>query len=276
MTDLIMIFKDTAKLCRSNEVLKNSIQNTIQKQYTLKETSPVKNRNSKKYDNPFELKVSGKRSFEAAKEYPDKKVCVLNFASATHVGGGVVTGASAQEECLCRCSTLYFAIEEEEKNFHAPHRKLLWGNQMDARYNHDCIYSPDITVFKSDTAAPQLLPENQWYHVDVITCAAPNLNRFYGSSILSNQEIKKLHIARAKRILDIARSEGEEVLILGAFGCGAFRNPPEIVSQAWAEALQEYLYDFEKIEFAVYCKPNRPSDNYTAFEKTLKKSFDIK
>lgn len=60
-----------------------------------------------RFDMPTKIVVSRNRSFEAAGYYPGKKVCVLNFASATNPGGGVAWGSTAQEECLCRCSRLY-------------------------------------------------------------------------------------------------------------------------------------------------------------------------
>lgn len=53
------------------------------------------------------VQVTKNRTMEAAKGYPNKKVCVLNFASACNPGGGVTKGAHAREECLCRISTLY-------------------------------------------------------------------------------------------------------------------------------------------------------------------------
>ena len=92
---------------------------------------------------------------------------------------------------------------------------------MNSLYNDDCIYSPRITVLKSDTALPKLLTENEWYNVDVITCAAPNPNSQYDNIRISDKDLKELHKKRARRILDIAVSEGEDVIILGAFGCGA-------------------------------------------------------
>lgn len=268
MVDLIMVFRDTEKTYHKNPVLKNSIEKTVKKQYTLSASQQIKS-SGNKYEKPVEITVSGKRSFEAAKAYKDKKICVLNFASATHVGGGVVNGASAQEECLCRCSTLYPALLEEEAYFHAKHRQLLREGKMNSTYNDDCVYSPGVTVFKSDTKHPQLLPENEWYDVDVITCAAPNLNRFYGSADISDEEITRLHHSRARRILELAKSEGEEVLILGAFGCGAFRNPPLIVAKAWADVIEDFKFDFETVEFAVMSDRNKPTENYLTFKKVF-------
>ncbi len=272
-TELINIFNDTERLCRSNEKLATSINETIAHQYVIPETEKtIKKPENHRFDTQGEIIVSQKRSFEAAKRYSDDHVCVLNFASSTHVGGGVTTGAGAQEECLCRCSTLYFAIGDNEtkKKFHDTHYRQLKSGRLNSLYNDDCIYSPGITVFKSDTALPELLPENKWYNVDVITCAAPNLNSRYEKIFISDKVLKELHKKRAKRILDIAVSEGVDVIILGAFGCGAFGNPPDAVAQAYKEIIQEYIYDFKTIEFAVYCPPQRGSGNYHAFQRTFK------
>ncbi|HCA53860.1 MAG TPA: TIGR02452 family protein [Ruminococcaceae bacterium] len=272
-TELITIFNDTDSLCRSNEKLTASIKETIAHQYVVTESDKViKKPEDHRFDTPAEVIVSQRRSFEAAKRYSSERVCVLNFASSTHVGGGVTTGAGAQEECLCRCSTLYFAIGDNEtkKNFHDTHYRQLKSGRMNSIYNDDCIYSPGITVFKSDTELPKLLPENEWYNVDVITCAAPNLNSRYEKIFISDKVLKELHKKRAKRILDIAVSEGEDVIILGAFGCGAFRNPPDIVAQAYREVIDDYKYDFKTIEFAVYCPPQQGSSNYHAFQRAFR------
>ena len=95
--------------------------------------------------------------------------------------------------------------------------------------------------------------ESDWYDVDVITCAAPNLR--FGDVVISNDALKQLHKKRLRRILDIAISNGVENIVLGAFGCGAFKNDPKIVSDAAAETLEDYLFAFKTIEFAVFCRP---------------------
>lgn len=56
------------------------------------------------------------------------------------------------------------------EGFYKPHR-----DAHDPIHNDDIIYTPGVAVFKTDTTAPQLLPESEWYDVDIITCAAPNL-----------------------------------------------------------------------------------------------------
>ena len=162
-------------------------------------------------------KWHGKRTFEAAKAYRNNKVAVHNFASASNPGGGVIHGATAQEECLCRCSYLYFCLNTPDMwdGFYTPHRQA--GNPL---HNDDIIYTPDVTVFKSDTDKPVLLPENEWYKVNVITCAAPNLrakpsnkyNTGDGSkaAILSDNEMLEIHEKRLRRILDVAVYGGND------------------------------------------------------------------
>lgn len=281
MVNLISVFIDTKGHCQHDTDLVQAIENTLQKQYIVAEEESVNNiPDGHRFDKAANVTVSTKRSFQAAESYKGEKTCVLNFASSRRPGGGVVAGATAQEECLCRCSTLYFAISEETitKNFHQKHDTAVKEKKMDLLYNSDCIYSPDIVVFKSDDGKYRLLSDDERYNVDIITCAAPNLIRIAKSiadkeTRVNYDKLKALHQARAKRILDIAKANKEDVLILGAFGCGAFRNPPDIVAQAWSEVLKDYLYDFKTIEFAVYCKPDKPSKNYTVFKEVIEKNF---
>lgn len=78
-----------------------------------------------------------------------------------------------------------------------------------------------------------------------------------------------IHEKRLRRILDIAVAESTEVIILGAFGCGAFSNSPEVVALAAKNVIKEYLNAFKVIEFAVYCSP-KDNRNFKTFERVLK------
>ena len=202
---------------------------------------------------------------------------MLNFASASNPGGGVAKGSSAQEEAICRCSTLHENLTEKTMwdKFYAPHRK-----ERNPLHNDDCIYTPEVVVFKTDTAYPRLLPEEKWYTVNVLTCAAPNLRTRPSNGMnsgdgdkpvrISQAELKRLHEKRMREVLDIAAAEGNEVVILGAFGCGAFCNPPGVVAAAMKTVVEEYRYQFQTIEFAVYCSP-RDDENYRVFQRALER-----
>ena len=260
--EYIDIFEDTMHLCKTDEQLKRSLEESLEKQYFLPESAPLILKAEPK-EKPAEVTVSQKRTFEAAEAYKGKRVCVLNFASSKNPGGGVERGASAQEECLCRVSTLFPCLTDEGimNSFYIPHRTMF----RDTLYNSDLIFTPGVTVFKSDTNMPALRPRDEWFTADVITCAAPNLGAY---TRLDDKSLEKLHTERGERIFLTAINEGAEVLILGAFGCGAFRNPPAAVAGAYRTLTGKYAAYFDKIEYAVYCPPKNTS-NYSAFRNTL-------
>ena len=87
---------------------------------------------------------------------------------------------------------------------------------------------------------------------------------------MSEEALLDLHERRLRRILDTAISEKDETVILGAFGCGVFKNKPEIVAQAARNVIEDYLHAFRNIEFAVYCSP-RDDRNFRVFEKYMRK-----
>ena len=263
----VAIFEDTRDKCKYDPELTKAIRETNSRQIVVLEETKIE-AITHRYSNPAKIVVTKKRSYEAAYGYLGQKTCVLNFASATNPGGGVVWGSTAQEECLCRCSTLYANLTQRKlwSSFYEPHRE-----SHNPLYNDDCIYTPDVVVFKSDTATPELLPHAEWWRVNVITCAAPNLRNDRDGTVrvtISNAELKKLHIKRMRRILSIVAAEGNDVVILGAYGCGAFKNPPEIVAEAMKQVIEEFRYCFKTIEFAVYCSP-RDERNYQTFHRVL-------
>lgn len=273
----VEIFEDSVALMNENENLQRSIEASISKQRLYLEAEEVGVR--RKVKSNTKTVVSKKRSFEAAAEYArdGKKVCVLNFASSTNPGGGVTRGSSAQEECLCRCSTLYpcLNIEKMWDAFYGPHRAA--GNPL---YNDDCLYTPGVVVFKSDVSFPERMEEADWYQVDVITCAAPNLRSVPSNFMnpcagetpaeIENEKLYKLHQQRIEKIFRIAAVNRAEILILGAFGCGAFCNPPEVVAKAFKAVQEKYTSYFETIEYAVFCG-RYETENYQVFRKVLEK-----
>ena len=272
----ITVFQDTEKLCKDNKQIAESIRKSIAGQKLILESENIEKPRLDLYAEPAAVLVSQKRTFEAASKYKGRRVAVHNFASASNPGGGVVKGSSAQEECLCRCSGLYFCLNTPEMwaRFYTPHR-----NAHDPIHNDDIIYTPGITVFKTDESIPKLMDKSEWYQVNVITCAAPNLRIRPANSyntgdgnkavVIKDKDLLALHEKRLRRILDVAVSEGNDTIILGAFGCGAFENNPEVVARASRNVIKEYLYAFRTIEYAIYCSP-RDERNFQIFDRMLR------
>ena len=279
------VFEHTMAMIKKTGKLKDAVRESIASQYVSIEEEAMDESisnlkelpNLRKYEEDAKVIVSKKRTMEAAGAYKGMKTVVHNFASATTPGGGVTRGSSAQEEALCRVSTLYASLNTSLpwEMFYNPHRKE--GNPI---HNGDLIYTPKVVVFKTDTSKPEMMKEEDWYEVDVVTLAAPNLrpkpsNAFNASDgnkkvKVSNAELLKIHKRRLRRLLDEAAKNNAEVVILGAFGCGAFQNNPEVVAKAAMEVVEEYRRAFKVIEFAVYCS-GEDTANYRMFDLAMKK-----
>ena len=269
------VFQDTLKWIEADIELSASV--IYSKEHTKiywEDDYPVFD-SSKVYDT--EITVTRDRSYQAAMRLASENegcsIAVMNFANALHAGGGVVKGAGAQEECLCRTSTLYPLLYRRtlRDTFYKHHHTLKTAKASDA-----LIYTEDVVICKTDEDLPQRMPREQWVNVDVITVAAPDLrnkpNQYVplvnGGTHMNNAELFGYHVKRAIHVLTCAAAQSADILVLGAFGCGAFQNDPEVVARAYKVALEEFPKVFKKIEFAVYCSPADPK-NYETFSRVL-------
>jgi len=223
------------------------------------------------------ITVSKDRSYEAAmrlhRQNPDAKIAVMNFANAFHAGGGVTKGSSAQEECLCRTSTLYPLLYRKylRDTFYKHHYDLNTPKATDS-----LVYTEGVIICKTDEDLPKRMLKEDWVMVDVITIAAPDLREksnkhaplVNGVTYMNNAELFGYHVKRAIHMLTCAAAKKADILVLGAFGCGAFENNPEVVARAYKTALHEFPKVFDRIEFAVYCSP-KSSRNYEVFNREL-------
>lgn len=258
---LIECFEDTLRLCESTE-LKTKTENAKSSSKVYLEGFVAKpNRKETNAD----ITVENKTTFAAAGQYKSYgRVAVLNFANPEVPGGGVKKGAVAQEECLCRCSNLYPCIASpavyvDFYGYHYKHGRFFYSDRV--------IYTKDVTVFKDDNL--NLLDREQWFNVDVLTCSAPFIAK---RKYTNKAALFELFKSRVKNIINVAIDNNADVLILGAFGCGAFKNPPELVAKAFKTVISENRYDeyFRKIVFAVKSSNNddafEPCPNLMAFE----------
>ncbi|POX51072.1 TIGR02452 family protein [Streptomyces sp. Ru72] len=192
------------------------------------------------------FEVTGESSLEAARRLVGRSgdpVAVLNFASARNPGGGFLNGAQAQEEALCRASALYACISEV-REFYDHHRA-----HRDPFYTDRVIHSPAVPVFRDDQG--RLLDEP--YEVGFLTAAAPNAGVVLHRAPERATELPRALATRAERVLETAAACGYRRLVLGAWGCGVFRNDPAQVAGAFQGLLDggRFAGYFQEVVFAV-------------------------
>lgn len=173
------------------------------------------------------------------------RIAALNFASARNPGGGFLGGAQAQEESLARSSGLYPCLLRAAP-FYQAHRR-----ERDLRYSHRMILSPNVPFFRNDAGDLLEAP----YVADIITAAAPNFGAVGANQARDLESVPRVLHERADRVLALAARHGHTHLVLGAWGCGVFRNPPSTVAGAFATLLRAggpYYCVFAKVRFAIY------------------------
>ena len=182
-------------------------------------------------------------------------VIALNFASARNPGGGYRGGSEAQEESLARSSALVATQEARMSYYHdnRSHKSTLYRDAM--------IFSPEVPVFRDEDGVLLDTP----YVAGIITAPAPN-----AGALRSDDERGRAAETlrrRMRAVLALAAEAGADRLILGAWGCGVFRNDPDMVARLWAGALDEAPEGglSAGVEMAVY-DPSRDGAVWRAFE----------
>lgn len=267
--DLIDVFEATSKQCREDKDVAAAVRHSVHATRLYDADYYPELHEPEKEEAHCRLFVAPLSTVDAASQVHDapeqhgKKAALLNFASAATPGGGVRKGSRAQEESLCRLTALYPCLNQKWlwDTYYTPNR-----GRSDRLNTDVVIYSPDVMVLRKDgDPYPFLTPQDR-FQVDVLTCAAPDLRR---SENIATQEFCTLYQRRAEHILHVAAANHVEVLILGAFGCGAFRNDPKLAAQCWHQALEKYAPYFDSVIFAVYDSKRSGDGNFGVFKREL-------
>ena len=203
-----------------------------------------------------DITVTNEDSFAAASRF--ERPFVMNFANAHHPGGGFRLGANAQEEALCRCSTLYASLTSRKAHEMYRHNNSL--RHLESDY---MLLSENVCVFRNEKYELTDKP----FTAAVITIPAPN--RHGAAAFTSDEKIAEIMTRRIRIMLAVAADKGYKNLILGAWGCGAFGNDPEKVSGFFKTVLIDEGFGklFDNICFAVYGREN--GRNITAFREAF-------
>jgi uncharacterized protein (TIGR02452 family) len=182
------------------------------------------------------------------------RVAILNFASATSPGGGWLDGARAQEESLARSSTLVHALRDDAMY----QNETQWKNPL---YDDTVIVSPGVPFFRHHNG--QLL--NTPWLGDVITSAAVQAHAVRKYLPERGSEIRATMQQRTQKVFQVATTLDAHILILGAWGCGAFGNDPKEIAQMMLDTMNIVdMRRFVAIDFAV-ADLFVPQGNYPPF-----------
>jgi uncharacterized protein (TIGR02452 family) len=191
---------------------------------------------------------------------------VLNMANARHAGGGFKHGALAQEEALCYRSSLFFTLKI--KHYPIP--------------DTGAIYSPRVLVIREDMSQghnlldfrdPATLPVMSVVSVAAIERPETRKSQIHQHGtveVYAKKSDEELMKRKMRTVLRVAATHGHRQIVLGAFGCGAFRNPVREVAAMWADVFAEKEFKdggwWEDVVFAVL---GQGTENFDEFERRL-------
>ena len=251
-------FDDDAKMIASSKFYKDELPQA----------------DSQKVEGGTVVEVWNEDTLVAAKRMLDEgyQPAVLNLASRRNPGGGVTSGAGAQEENLFRRTNLFRSMYQfAEYAYQYGLRQSSYQYPMDRNWGG--VYTPQATVFKGPESDGYPLLEEP-FKVDFIAVAAMNVARQYHNGEWLNASEEAGTRNKMRTIFRIALKNGDDSLVLGAFGCGAFKNPPEQIAKLFHETLDESEFKnvFRKVVFAIIDNHNsftasNPQGNYTPFVK---------
>ncbi|KAL2888630.1 hypothetical protein HOO65_030131 [Ceratocystis lukuohia] len=207
---------------------------------------------------------------------PGPRVAAMNFANARTPGGGYIRGAMAQEEALCYRSSLYMSLKGATYPWNIDH----------------VLYTPDVLVHRRDTRAHHQLftdvdPRITTADLPVISiisvAAETRVRLAFGSaeSRSAGHLVKRPEIFAQKRERDHYKlklrmslralaTHGHSAVVMGALGCGVFRNPVHDAALCWREVLTEPEFKgwFSHVWFAVM-GPLTSDDKFAIFSLYL-------
>lgn len=234
------LYKDQ-KIDISNDLVKYCIENT--KKYKFFKIDFIPNTYNGK------IKIINKDCLDLALELNDYNPVLLNMANAFQPGGGYKNGARAQEEQLFRRSCLHLCLKEE----YYPLDKL------------EGIYSPNVVII-SRNESKEYKRYSEPKTISIISMAAYNNNK----PDVDQNYINKLMYNKIDMIFKIALINKHDIIILSAFGCGAFNNDPLIISNIFKQVIDNNQYNkyFKYILFAILDDHNSKG-NYKIFNDTF-------
>ncbi|KAK5657822.1 hypothetical protein OQA88_2895 [Cercophora sp. LCS_1] len=214
----------------------------------------------------------------------ENRPLIVNFANAGLPGGGWLSGHVAQEECIAYRSSLWLGITKTDKNGSSVHYPMNAGDEAEA------LYSPLLLVVRDDMESDHKVWEfktpEEYPTVSCVTIAADRGPETVKTviepggkevDVFKHDSERERAKQNMRLVLRIAQKHGHEHLVLGALGCGVYKNPVEDVAQCWVEVLDEHEFHhgwWKTVIFAVYdpkalVNGKKKGSNLEVFERVL-------
>ena len=222
----------------------------------------VRGREAEARPDAARVEVTAETTLAAARRLVEREGArgplVLNFASAKNAGGGFLGGSRAQEESLARSSALYASLQAGQE-YYDQNRRC-----RSTLYTDHAILSPGVPVFRDDEGALLDRP----YEASFFTMPAVNVGALRPGD--GDQErVGEVMAGRVEKLFAVAAAEGYDALVLGAWGCGVFRNDPRMIARLFRDALfgaDRWAWKFGRVVFAVFTSATE-RQNLDAFEE---------
>ncbi len=201
------------------------------------------------------------------------------MASRRNPGGGVLGGAGAQEENIFRRTNLFHSMFQ-----FAPYATEYGLEKSTHQYpldqNFGGVYTPEACVFRGlEKDGYPLLDE--CFNLSFISVPAMNRPELDKNGNIAPELVLGIK-NKMRTVFRIGLHKGHDALVLGAWGCGAFRNPPAHIARLFHEVLleEEFRNRYRKIAFAIVedhnsRKSHNPDGNLLPFQREFSKTANL-
>jgi uncharacterized protein (TIGR02452 family) len=202
----------------------------------------------------------------------DKTPFVLDCGNAEDPCGSYGSGALSAEERIARSSALSLILDKrlgkQTKQFYPINPKIPHSTNVKGDDAFRGIYVPRVPVFREGPSKNYELLDEPFY-ISVGVIAAWNKPPMDLTENRIAAHYRNITRWRIRSLLNMAYENGHDTLILGALGCGAFRNPPRDIVDLFLEVIEkEYPVCFKKIIFAI-TEDHKPKGNFAVFKERI-------
>lgn len=222
--------------------------------------------------------------FDNGTNFLRSSITVLDFADYLKPGGMFMEGSMAQEESICHKSNLYNILTYVDLfGDHFADNKKDFQKSKNHAYSDACIMIPSV-VFADDEQI-----QKKRTVADVIVLAAPN-KRHLDTDNLTESDFdyalrkriemifkasymfyKKRGIITEDEHIKFSEENVKQTLVLGAFGCGVFKNDPHRVAEIMIDCISKgYANMYDRVIFAI-----PPGYNHDAFSRVIRSKIDL-